>query len=177
MRVYTILALAMALVACASPPVEESSYNRGVDAYRAKDYAGAREHWSKALATGETSAMNNLGYLLFEGLGGPTDMEQALALWKRAAKLGHSEAQWHLGDVYERGKGVQSSSTEAYAWFRCAIASAQAAPSSDLTEAEILKDASKSLAKLLEKLAPEQFAAAELLAKQYVSSYARRTGV
>jgi hypothetical protein len=129
-----------------------------------------------ALAKGETSAMNNLGYLLFEGLGGPTDVEQALALWRRAAKLGHSEAQWHLGEAYERGKGVQPSFTEAYAWYRCAMASAQAAPSSDATETEIFKDAGKSLAKLLEKLAPEQFAAAELLAKQYVASYARRTG-
>jgi TPR repeat protein len=127
MRFLTVLTFILALAACASKPVEVSSYNRGVDAYRAKDFARAREQWSKSVEQGETSAMNNLGYLLFEGLGGPSDITQALALWQRAAKLGHSEAQWHLGDAYERGEGVPPSSTEAYAWYRCAIASAQAA--------------------------------------------------
>jgi len=177
MRISAIWAFSLTLAACAPQQVGESSYNRGVNAYRAKDYVVAREQWSKTLEKGDTSAMNNLGYLLFEGLGGPPNLEQAIALWKKAAELGHSEAQWHLGDAYERGKGVHPSSTEAYAWYRCAMASAQAAPNSDATQAEILRDASKSLAKLLEKLAPEQFAAAELLAKQYVSKYARRAGV
>lgn len=176
MRTSIVLIFSLALAACASQPVEESAYNKGVHAYRAKDFVGAREQWSKALEKGEISAMNNLGYLLFEGLGGPPDLEQAIGLWEKAAKLGHSESQWHLGDAYERGKGVQRSSTEAYAWYRCAIASAQAAPGSDVIEAEILRDASTSLAKLLETLAPEQFATAELLAKEYVSNYARRGG-
>jgi Sel1 repeat len=172
---YTILVFTLVTLAgCASPPTEESFYNKGVNAYRTKDYAAARGHWSKAVEQGEAPAMNNLGYLLFEGLGGQSDKDYALALWKRAALLGHSEAQWHLGDAYERGKGVQPDLKEAYAWYRCAISSAQAASSSNTTEAEILQDASKSLAKLLERLPTEQFAAAELLAKQYVSKYSRQ---
>jgi tetratricopeptide (TPR) repeat protein len=175
MHPHTIFVFALvALAGCASPPAEETFYNKGVNAYRINDYSTARGHWSKAVEQGEVSAMNNLGYLLFEGLGGQPDVAHALALWRRAASLGHSEAQWHLGEAYERGKGVQPDLKEAYAWYRCAISSAQAAPGSDATEAEILQDASKSLAKLLERLPPEQFADAEQLAKQYVSKYARR---
>ncbi len=177
MRHQTILvAVLIALAGCGSQPVADSPYNKGVYAFRAKDYTAAREQWSRAVEQGDTSAMNNLGYLLYEGLGGQPDTQRAHELWMRAATLGHSEAQWHLGGAYERGTGVQPDLKVAYAWYRCAIANAQAAPSSDVTEAGISRDASNSLTNLLEKLPAEQFAAAEKLAKQYISSYARRAG-
>ena len=166
--------LVVSLLGCATP-LTESSYNLGVNAYRVKNYGLAREQWAKAVEEGETSALNNLGYLLYFGLGGPPDVGRALVLWKRAATLGHSEAQWHLGHAYETGTGVQQSITEAYAWYRCAIVSASAAPEIDKeTEAQISQDAAKSLGKLLERLPAEHFAAAEQMAKQYISWYARR---
>lgn len=166
--------VAATLLGCATPPTE-SAYNQGVNAFRIKNYGVAREHWAKAVEEGETSALNNLGYLLYFGLGGPSDVARAIALWKRAATLGHSEAQWHLGHAYESGNGVQQSNAEAYAWYRCAIESTSAAPETDKEiEARISQDAAKSLGKLLERLPAEQFAPAEQLAKQYISSYARR---
>jgi hypothetical protein len=174
LRTITAVALLSALLGCASPTSHESSYNEGVIAFRAKDYATARTQWAKAVDDGDASAMNNLGYLLFQGLGGAPDLERGLSLWMRAAVLGHSEAQWHLGNAYERGKGVQKSEEEAYAWYRCAIASAQAPSNNRETETEILQDASKSLARLLERLQSDRFGAAEELAKQYVAKYARR---
>lgn len=176
MRLYTILIfILVALTSCASPSTEVSSYNKGVNAYRIKDFASAREHWSKAIEQGDATAMNNLGYLLFEGLGGKYEIEQAIALWKRGAMLKNSEAQWHLGQAYEIGKGVESDIVEAYAWYRCAISNAQnpSNPNHAETEAKILQGANKSLVKLLEKLPPEQFVTAELLAKQYLSKYVR----
>lgn len=46
------------------------------------------------------------------------------ALWiERAARDGLSGAQWMLGDLYERGDGVDASAVESYFWY--ALASAQ----------------------------------------------------
>ena len=102
-RIFTLVA-AFTLLGCATQPTQ-SAYNLGVNAYQAKNYVVAREQWSKAIEAGDTSALNNLGYLLYFGLGGTPDSTRAVALWKRAATAGHSEAQWHLGYAYETGNG------------------------------------------------------------------------
>ncbi len=178
MRIYfsTIIVAAL-LLGCASQPAAENSYSKGVAAYKVKDYAGARKQWSKASEEGYVSALNNLGYLLYYGLGGEPDKVEAIALWKRAALLGHSEAQWHLGQAFEDGEGISKNIVEAYAWYRCAVASAErASDDGKKIEDEIAEDARKSLMALLGKLTPDQFAAAERLAKSYIEGYARPSG-
>ena len=162
-----------ALTACSSLTPAESEYNLGVAAYRVKDYATARQHWAKAVEAGDTTAQNNLGYLLYNGLGGAADVNRAVALWTQAAQKGERESQWHLGQAFEDGKGAAQSFTEAYAWYRCAAAGFQAAPSLDDLDVQIARDASQSLARLLPRLAPAEFEAAEKLAKRYVASYSR----
>ena len=68
-----------ALCACKDSAPKDSEYNRGVQAYRTKNYASAREHWAKAITDEhERSAKNNLGYLLYYGLGGEADINQAI---------------------------------------------------------------------------------------------------
>ena len=178
MRAHFVASLfVLALVACASRPTSESAYNLGVSAYRAKDYSAARTHWSDAVASGDVSALNNLGYLFYYGLGGAADQQQAVGLWRRAAERGDSEAQWHLGAAYQEGKALPQSNVEAYAWYRFAIASAEAATENERpVEQEIANDARKSLAAIVERLTPEQFAAGQALAKQYIGAYARGGG-
>lgn len=174
---FASLLVICSLLGCAIQPAHESYYNQGVAAYRVKNYAVAREHWSKAADSGDASAQNNLGYLLYFGLGGEPDMDRALVLWKRAAVAGHSEAQWHLGGAFEDGKAVPESKVEAYAWYRCAIASAEAASEGGKNvEGQIAQDAHESLTALLARLSPDQFNSAEQLAKQYIASYAKRSG-
>lgn len=152
----------------------ESAYNLGVQAYRAKDYAGAREQWSLAAREGETSALNNLGYLLYQGLGGGTDQAGAVVLWRHAAMRGHAEAQWHLGAAFEQGAGVDASLLEAYAWYRCALANNDTSADADADAAqEIARDAGKSLSALMARLPTEQFSAAEQRAREYIEKYAR----
>jgi len=169
--------LTASLLGCASQPAPESSYSKGVAAYKVKDYAAAREQWSKASEEGYVSALNNLGYLLYYVLGGEADRVQAISLWKRAALLGHSEAQWHLGQAFEDGKGISRDIVEAYAWYRCAVASAeQASEDRREIESQIAEDARKSLTGVLGKLTPDQFAAAERLAKRYIEDYAKSSG-
>jgi TPR repeat protein len=91
---------ALLLGAClqaAAQPQPASDYNRGVDAYRTKDYAAARRHWQKAVEQGDIDAHNNLGYLLYNGLGGEQDPARAVSLWQQASMKGQRESQWHLG--------------------------------------------------------------------------------
>jgi hypothetical protein len=169
-----IFILVAVLLGCATHEAAQTSYNKGVDAYRVKDYVSARTHWSEAAAQGDTSALNNLGYLLYFGLGGEPDSTRAISLWKQAAVAGHSEAQWHLGQAFEEGKGLPQNLVEAYAWYRCAVVNAESAVGADKDlQEQIAGDARKSLAKLLEKLTKEQFESAERLAKQYIDKYAK----
>ena len=168
--------LVAVLVGCAAPSAPRSEYNLGVDAYRTKDYVRARLHWSRAVEEQELSAFNNLGYLLYYGLGGEPDTTRAVSLWMKAAKDGHSEAQWHLGRAFEDGEGTKQSTIEAYAWYRCAVANSQARAKDDAPEAQIAQDASKALTNVLSKLPAERMESAELLAKQYIAAYARAAG-
>ena len=39
---------------------------------------------------------------------------------KKAAERGEPNAQYHLGDIYRKGLGVQKSNAEAVKWFRLA---------------------------------------------------------
>ena len=169
------LLIMLALTACATRHEQESEYNQGVAAYRTKDYVAARGHWAKAVEQKEVAALNNLGFLLYFGLGGPIEHAQAVSLWSEAAAKGHSEAQWHLGRAYEDGIGLSQSNVEAYAWYRCAIESSEAASTEDTTESAIAEDAHKSLTKLLSRLSAQEFSSSETLAKQYIANYAKKS--
>ena len=173
----SVIVLAFALIAgCAAAPSTESEYNQGVNAYRVKDYVSARLHWAKAVEEHELSALNNLGYLLYYGLGGNADESRAVQLWTQAAELGHSESQWHLGYAYQDGTGTAQDLSRAYAWYRCAVANAQAGSDNRDAEDQIAQDASKSLTNLLKRLPANQLVEGEHLAKQYIGKYAKRAG-
>jgi TPR repeat protein len=121
MRMLRPLVASSLLFACLlAQAAPDTAYNLGVDAYRVKDYTSARQHWAKAVEEGENFALNNLGFLLYEGLGGPPDQARAVELWSMAARRGNNESQWHLAQAFEKGKGVAQSLVDAYAWYRCA---------------------------------------------------------
>jgi hypothetical protein len=163
-----------ALCGCADAAQKASEYDLGVQAYRIKDYASARRHWANAIVEEhERAAKNNLGYLLYFGLGGETDIDQAISLWREAAESGDRESQWHLGQATEDGKGVEQSFIKAYAWYRCA--STDSPPATDELDIQVARDASKSLARLLPELSPVEFEAGEKLAKLYIANYSRAT--
>jgi TPR repeat protein len=169
----------IALIGCAATPspAPRSEYNQGVDAYQQRDYVSARRHWANAIDEHDVSALNNLGYLLFSGLGGELDQRGGVALWQKAASLGHSESQLHLGYAHEVGEGTGQSLIEAYAWYRCALVNAQSTAKDDSTESHIAQDAGAALSRLLEKLPPALFADSEKLAKQYIEKFARAADV
>jgi len=165
-----------ALCGCAGVTPKESEYNRGVQAYRMKDYASARRHWAKAIVDEhERAAKNNLGYLLYYGLGGESDINRAILLWTEAAESGDRESQWHLGQASEDGKGVEQSFIKAYAWYRCA--STDSPPATDELDIEVARDASQSLARLLPRLSLAELEAAENLARLYIANYSKSTAI
>jgi len=171
-------ALALVLLVAAWMPTtpalaEESPYNKGVAAWRVQDYAEARKQWETSLAQGgPDEALNNLAFLLYNGLGGKAEPERAVELWRKGAALAVSEAQWHLGEAYEQGRGVARNRVTAYAWYLCAVATAEKLAAEDETEAAILEDASESRDHLAQHLAPMERASGERLAQELITRYA-----
>jgi TPR repeat protein len=152
---------------------EESAYNKGVDAWRGKDYAEARKQWERSLAEGgPDEALNNLGFLLYRGLGGAADPDKAVVLWRKGAALAVSEAQLHLGQAYEAGRGVAYNRVQALAWYLCAIATASKRTAEDDTERVIERDARNAEVNLRRRLSAVEVAMAERLAAQLSAKYA-----
>jgi len=61
------------------------------------------------------------------------DYKKAAELWGKAAEQGNAEAQYHLGECYEYGKGVEESMEEAVKWFRKAAEPGHAGAEYNLT--------------------------------------------
>ncbi|HEV7343859.1 MAG TPA: SPOR domain-containing protein [Sphingopyxis sp.] len=88
------LIAAMMLTAPAHADVKD-----GVDAWQAGDYQGAVAQWRPAALAGDADAQFNLGQAYKLGRGVPTDLAQAEAWYRRAAKQGHLQAEDNLGLV------------------------------------------------------------------------------
>ena len=176
MRFLAVFLCSLVVVSCASAP-PETPYNLGVAAYKKRNYSEAAAQWTKSVALGNTEAMNNLGYLLYNGYGVDTDTYRAVKLWRVAADAGESEAQWHLGGAYETGIGVERSLPKAYAWYQCAIETASnnsSATGKDRdTEAAILSDAKGSLDKMKYGLSASDLEMGRALAAEYIGRYGK----
>jgi TPR repeat protein len=154
---------------------DESPYNKGVDAWRSKNYAEARKQWERSLAEGgPDEALNNLAFLLYNGLGGETDPTKAVELWRKGAALAVSEAQLHLGQAYEAGRGVARSRTQALAWYLCAVASASKLSGAEPTERAIEQDARSAETKLHRILSEVELVEAKRTAEQLIAKYSSR---
>jgi TPR repeat protein len=175
-RYIVIILCSLVIVSCASVPTE-TPYNLGVAAYKKRNYSEAAAQWTKAVASGNTEAMNNLGFLLYNGYGVDKDTDRAIKLWRVASEAGDSESQWHLGRAYETGIGVERSLSKAYAWYACAIQTASnnstAAIKDHNTEAEILKDAKGSFDKIKGGLSASDLEMGRALAVDYIARYGR----
>ena len=153
---------------------DRSPYNRGVEAWRHKDYSEAARQWAAAVQDGNPEALNNLGFLYSEGWGVPQELGRALRLWRLAASAGVSESQWHLGDFYEHGRGVHQSDVYALAWYLCAVATATRRMPGDGsgTEKNILADAQASLERVQGRLSGADLDTARALGHQLIDRYA-----
>jgi TPR repeat protein len=167
------MALALLLTGCNKEPVSsEGAYNRGVDAYRAKDYESARALWSIEVAKGNVHAENNLGYLLYYGLGGEADKQRGVALWRKAAEAGMAESQWHLASAFHDGEAMPKDLSESYAWSKCAVATGEASQGEHRDDdRDIASHARKHLDKLRPQMSRADIEQAEALAARYIRQY------
>ncbi|CAN5233969.1 hypothetical protein BH10PSE17_BH10PSE17_17650 [soil metagenome] len=160
-------------IAIPLPPLAPAeAYQKGVEAYVAKDFTEARAQWSTVVADDTADADNNLGYLLYYGLGGPRDYRRAVQLWRRAAMAGQPESQMHMGDAFQDGKALAKDPVQAYAWLRLSMATA-ADPQSDRADlfASIHQQAKDALAKLAAPMSRADIAKGERLGAQYIVAF------
>jgi hypothetical protein len=174
LRTLSILLTSLFVTLGAAAQTQDfKEYNLGVAAFRAKNYEAAREHWTLATASNNSNAYNNLGFLLYNGLGGNADPVRAVALWRDASTMGNRESQLHLGYAYEAGKGTLRNAVEAYAWLRCAENSYRLTPAVDDADTEAAQDARNSVTRVSAKIPEDQRKLAEELARIYIALYSR----
>jgi len=75
--------------------------------------------WHTAAERGDVAAQRALGLVCSSGLFGVPKDTAAAAVWvRKAAEAGNAMAQADLGDIYERGVGVETNLTEAVKCYR-----------------------------------------------------------
>ena len=91
---------------CASPITTEglkSTFDAGVAAYDAGDYATAYKLWA-SIDLDDVAAMRNVGLMLRTGKGVPKDPKAAEDILERAAEAGLPTAQADLADMLLKGE-------------------------------------------------------------------------
>lgn len=97
-RTAVLLALPLLAATMLTAPAH-ADVKDGVDAWQRGDYQGAVAQWRPAALAGDADAQFNLGQAYKLGRGVPTDLTQAEAWYRRAAKQGHLQAEDNLGLV------------------------------------------------------------------------------
>jgi hypothetical protein len=88
-----------------------------------KNLARAHDWWLASATShlgGDAGAMYNLGTLYYRGEGVTQDYKQAADWYRKAAQIGHVDAQKNLAGMYWEGKGIEKSAQWAYYWFKIA---------------------------------------------------------
>ncbi len=101
---FSNLALATALALTLSAPLSAQTYDDARAAYDAGDFARAAELVMPLANAGDAAAMNMLGLMYDDGLGGlSVDPVRALDLYTRSADAGFTGAMNNLARVYHYG--------------------------------------------------------------------------
>jgi TPR repeat protein len=116
------------------PTPPSASYQKGLAAYDAGDYAKARSIWLPLAEKGDVLAQRGMGKLYEKGRGVDRDFAEAIRWYRPAAEKGDAESQYRLAVGYGYGLGVTKDEATAMMWLRKAAEGGQ-------------KRAQKSLAK------------------------------
>lgn len=95
-RTALLLALPLVSAAMLAAPAH-ADVKQGVEAWQAGDYQAAVAEWRPLALAGDADAQFNLGQAYKLGRGVPTDLGQAEAWYRKAAKQGHLQAEDNLG--------------------------------------------------------------------------------
>ena len=75
----------------------EQALQKGLEAYKSKDYKEAIRWFRKASEQGDAGAQSNLGVMYDNGQGVQQDYVQAVKWYRKAAEQGYADAQSNLG--------------------------------------------------------------------------------
>ena len=139
----------------------DDDYEKGVAAYKAKDYPEAVRCYSKAAEQGNVLAQSFLGLMYKEGDGVAQDDREAARLLRKAAEQGHTDAQVSLGAMYAKGQGVVQDGVQAQIWLN--ISAALGNP--------IAKEGRQRVEKLL---SAQQIAEAQSKAKEWLQAHEKK---
>ena len=115
---FTILALLLAMVSgCSHLPSDELT----------NEESAARQLVAANAGDGE-AAYNVAVFYYSGGVGLPKDWDQARYWFARAAELGNTEAQCHLGGEYEDGELFENDIPRAQYWFEQCMLSVTCPP-------------------------------------------------
>ncbi len=92
--------------------------DKGIEAYKKRDYKTALREWRPLAEQGNKWAQNNLGAMYHDGLGVAQDYQQSVKWHTLSAKQGVAAAQNHLGQMYVNGLGLPKDYQEGVKWFR-----------------------------------------------------------
>jgi len=84
----------------------EDLFDKGLSAYRGKQFSQAAELYRKACDGGERKGCHDLGLMYYRGEGMAKDLNRAADLFKRACDAGGFGGCQDLGLMYSRGEGV-----------------------------------------------------------------------
>ena len=90
--------------------------NKGVDAYKAGDYATALQEFRPLAEQGDAKIQTLVGAMYAEGKGVPQDYAEAFKWYRLAAEQGGASAQTNLGFMYGTGEGVLQDNVLAHMW-------------------------------------------------------------
>jgi len=93
---------------------------KGEGALVPADKAEARVWIKRAAEGGVPDAMNEYGYMFYNGEGGAQDRSTAALWFRKAAERGVVDGQYNLAQLYQSGKGVPLNPSEAYKWMKIA---------------------------------------------------------
>lgn len=100
--------------------VNATDINKGIKAYKAKDYKTALQAFEALANQGVAEAQYKLGNMYHEGSGVSLDYKKAFKLYMLAAEQSYSEAQFELGVMYYEGQGVPQNYKRMIKWYTLA---------------------------------------------------------
>jgi len=160
---YAVMGLAMAgFLAVADMPVPEalaqSAFRDSVPVSLKRDYERSQTLWIDLAESGDTRAQTALGFLYYIGLWLDQNDREAFNWFESAAVQGMPEAQYYLGTMFLRGRGIVANAPAA--WFWCELSVAQGVRAERNAAFSCREEAAKSMS-------PEEVKTAELRVKSW----------
>jgi uncharacterized protein len=151
MRTAIALSFVLVLVdlATAADPYEDAMV-----ASRNGDFIAAAKLFLPLAESGNADAQVHLAEIYYDGLGVPTNYNEAVKWFRRAADQGKYTAQYQLSGLYAEGRGVAKDDVIAMMWL-------------DLVAAQGYWGATDQQSLLAKEMTPDQIAQAKKLADEW----------